>query len=165
MSKTEDAEKIPLGSGGRGRSYPELPPEEREAILHAFGPENRYFPGLLGLRAVEVRRGYARLEVENRERLSQPAGVMHGGASFGLADTAVAVALCGLYGRGAFLTIEMKINYLEPIPPGLVVAEAYVLRAGRRSAYAEVDVWAGGKLAARATTTYMIKPLDGAGER
>jgi len=85
---------------------------------------------------------------------------MHGGASFGLADTAVAVALISIYGgTNALLTIEMKINYLEPILPGLVTAEAYVLRSSRRSAYAEVDIWAGGKLAARASTTYMIKPL------
>jgi uncharacterized protein (TIGR00369 family) len=85
---------------------------------------------------------------------------MHGGASFGLADTAVAVALIAIYGPGnALLTIEMKINYLEPIFPGLVSAEAFVLRTSRRSAYAEVDVWSAGKLAARATTTYMIKPL------
>jgi hypothetical protein len=45
------------------------------------------------------------------------------------------------------LTIEMKINYLEPIPAGEVVAEAYVLRSSRRSAYAEVDIWSQGKLA------------------
>ena len=51
----------------------------------------------------------------------------------------------------------MKINYLEPIFPGPVSAEAYVLRASRRSAYAEVDIWAGGKLAARASSTYMIR--------
>lgn len=47
----------------------------------------------------------------------------------------------------------------EPIFPGLVTAEVFVLRSSRRSAYAEVGVWSGGKLAARATTTYMIKPL------
>jgi uncharacterized protein (TIGR00369 family) len=85
---------------------------------------------------------------------------MHGGASFGLADTAVAAALVPIYGGdNLLLTIEMKINYLEPIPPGEVVAEAYVLRSSRRSAYAEVDIWSQGKLAARASTTYMIKPV------
>ena len=34
-----------------------------------------------------------------------------------------------------------------------------MLRSSRRSAYAEVDIWSAGKLAARASTTYMIKPL------
>jgi uncharacterized protein (TIGR00369 family) len=147
-------------SGDRGREFPELPPAAHKAILDTFNVDNPFFPGYLGIRVADVRRGYARLEVENRQQLANPAGVMHGGASFGLADTAVAVALISIYGPGnALLTIEMKINYLEPIFPGLVSAEAFVLRSSRRSAYAEVDVWAGGKLAARATTTYMIKPL------
>ena len=147
-------------SGDRGRDFPELPPGTHKAILDTFNVDNPFFPGYLGIRVVDVRRGYARLEVENRQPLSNPAGVMHGGASFGLADTAVAVALISIYGPGnALLTIEMKINYLEPIFPGPVSAEAFVLRSSRRSAYAEVDVWSGGKLAARASTTYMIKPL------
>jgi uncharacterized protein (TIGR00369 family) len=149
-----------FGTGGRGGDFPELPRETREAILARFNDGNPSFPGFLGYRAVEVRQGYARFEVDNREQLSNIAGIMHGGASFGLADTAVAAALVAIYGSGSsLLTVEMKINYLEPILPGLVTAEAYVLRSSRRSAYAEVDIWAGGKLAARATTTYMIKPL------
>jgi uncharacterized protein (TIGR00369 family) len=152
-----------FGAGGRGRDYPELPAETRAAILARFNDANPSFPGFLGYRAIEIRHGYARFEVENRQQLSNIAGIMHGGASFGLADTAVAAALIGMYGTGnALLTIEMAITYLEPILPGTVVAEAYVLRSSRRSAYAEVDIWAGGKLAARASTTYMIKPLSGA---
>jgi uncharacterized protein (TIGR00369 family) len=159
MSDTTDAPA--RASGGRGRAYPELAAERRAAILEHFQVLNRTrFPGTMGFRVAEVRHGYARLEVENREALSNLHGVMHGGASFGLADTAVAVALIGIYGPGqALLTIEMKINYLEPIPPGPVTAEAYVLRSSRRSAYAEVDLWAAGKLAGRASTTYMIRPL------
>ena len=151
----------PLGSGGHGHDFPELPANLRQAIMDRFNVDNPFFPGYLGLRLADVRRGYARLEVENRQALNNPSGVMHGGASFGLADTAVAAALVSIYGGGsALLTIEMKINYLEPIFPGLVTAEAYVLRSSRRSAYAEVDIWAAGKLAARASTTYMIKPLE-----
>lgn len=148
-----------LGSGSRGRDFSPLEGGLAELIASRFNDDNRFFPGHLGFRVVEVRRGYARLEVDNRQQLMQPAGVMHGGASFGLADTAVAAALATLYEAGTLLlTIEMKINYLEPILAGLVSAEAYVLRSSKRSAYAEVDIWAGGKLAARATTTYMIKP-------
>jgi acyl-CoA thioesterase len=151
----------PYGSGDRGRDYPALADEARQAILDVFNRDNPYFPGLLGLRVLDVRRGYARLEVENRRELSNPAGVMHGGASFGTADTAVAAALLTIYGpENALLTIEMKINYLEPILPGTVTAEAFVLRSSRRSAYAEVDIWAWGKLAARASTTYMIRPME-----
>ncbi len=150
-----------LGSGAHGREFPALPEATRAAIIEGFNANNRrFFPGTMGFRVVDLRTGYARLVTENTTAHQQPAGVMHGGASFGLADTAVAAALFTIYGfEQLLLTIEMKINYLEPIPPGEVIAEAYVLRSSRRSAYAEVDIWAEGKLAARATTTYMIKPF------
>lgn len=149
----------------RTSAHPELAAADRAAILERFNAINRpLFGGHLGYRAVDLRRGWARLEVESRPALANPSGVMHGGASFGLADSAVAAALLTIYGPGnALLTIEMKINYLEPITTGVVAAEAFVLRASKRSAYAEVDVWAGGKLAARATTTYMIRPAPAGG--
>ncbi len=152
---------LQFGSGSHGQTFAELPAELRDRIAARFNEDNRFFPGHLGLRVVDLRQGYARLEVENRQHLMQPAGVMHGGASFGLADTAVAAALATLYPEGTLLlTIEMKINYLEPIPAGVVTAEAFVLRASKRSAYAEVDIWAAGKLAARASTTYMIRAAN-----
>jgi uncharacterized protein (TIGR00369 family) len=157
-----DSSTTTFGSGGHGRDFPELAPETRAALIAGFNDASRpFFAGTLGFRLVDARAGYARLATDNTTATSNPAGVMHGGASFGLADTAVAAALITLYGTGQLLlTIEMKINYLEPIPPGEVTAEAYVLRSSRRSAYAEVDIWSRGKLAARASTTYMIKPPD-----
>ena len=144
--------------GWRGAAHPALDDATRISILTFFNADTESFGRTLGLRVVDVRRGWALLELDVRPGLKQPAGVLHGGASFGLADTAVAVALRPLYGTGAvLLTIEMKINYLEPIVDGIVAAEAYVVRSSRRSAYAEVDLWAHGKLAARANTTYMIR--------
>ena len=158
---TIQTQKAKQGSGGHGLEYAELPPSTRQSIMDLFNIDNQFFPGFLGLEVVDVRRGYAHLRVENRRALSNPAGMMHGGASFGLADTSVAVALVAIYGPGyALLTVEMKITYLEPILPGEVTAEAYVLRSSRSSAYAEVDICTGGKLAARASTTYMIRPME-----
>jgi uncharacterized protein (TIGR00369 family) len=156
---TNAGDNTPYGAGSHGHEFPEIDSAVRQTIVERFNADSRFFPGTLGCRVVDIRRGYARLTVENRMALMQPVGVMHGGASFGLADTAVAAALASLYPEDTLLlTIEMKINYLEPIFEGMVTAEAYVLRSSRRSAYAEADIWAGGKLAARASTTYMVKP-------
>lgn len=156
--ETQESKPNP-GTGSRGRDYPEIDAGRRAEIMSFFNSgENPFFPGHMGFRVADVRRGYSQLTVENRTETMQPAGVMHGGASFGLADTAVAVALMSIYPSGTLLlTIEMKINYLEPIPAGPVTAECWVLRSSRSSAYAEVDIHAGGKLAARASTTYMIR--------
>jgi uncharacterized protein (TIGR00369 family) len=160
LAMAEPQKLTVFGSGGHGRLYPELSEEQRTTLIERFnGSSHSYFPGVMGFRVVDARQGYARLTTESTTAHSNAHGVMHGGASFGLADTAVAAALLTIYGaESVLLTIEMKINYLEPIPPGEVVAEAYILRSSRRSAYAEVDLWAAGKLAARASTTYMIKP-------
>lgn len=173
MSETQvtdgDAGIVRSGTAGRGPAarageYPALAASTRDGIVAFFDSDQQSFGQTLGMRVAEVRRGYARLELDVRPGLKQPAGVLHGGASFGLADTAVAIAMRPLYGLEAvLLTIEMKINYLEPIIDGTVIAEAFVLRSSRRSAYAEVDVWAHGKLAARATTTYMIRERRPAG--
>jgi len=156
---TDHAGTTPFGCGGRGRDFPPFDEKRRETIINFFNNDTTYFPGHLGLKIADLRQGYARLEVMNDKHLMQAGGVMHGGASFGMADTATAVALMTIYPLNTMLlTIEMKINYLEPIPAGLVTAESYVLRSSKRSAYAEIDIWAAGKLAARASTTYMIRP-------
>lgn len=162
MSEMEDFQTWRVaqkpGSGDRGIECQEIDPKMRQAIMDFFNSEKRFFNAYLGLRPVDLKRGYSKLEVENVDHLCQPAMVMHGGASFGMADAAVAMALLSIYGPGRLmLTIEMKINYLEPIPLGLVTAEAYALRASKRSAYAEVDIWSAGRLAGRATSTYMIR--------
>lgn len=146
------------GPGTRAAAHSPLDATVRAGIIAFFDADEQSFARTLGMHVADVRHGYARLELDVRQGLKQPAGVLHGGATFGLADTAVAIAMRPLYGiEAVLLTIEMKINYLEPIVDGTVVAEAYVLRSSRRSAYAEVDLWAHGKLAARATTTYMIR--------
>ena len=88
-------------TGGRLRDYEALPESFCQAIKDQFNVGNPFFPDHLGFRVAEVRKGYARLEVENGTPTSNGSGVMHGGASFGLADTAVAVALVSLCGGGA----------------------------------------------------------------
>lgn len=146
--------------GGRGMHYEELAPEIKQRIIEHFNTEEDGFNSHLGMKLIDVKKGYSRVEVENTDRLCQTAKVMHGGASFGTADAAVALALVGALGqRMLLLTIEMKINYLEPIPKGRVTAEAFLMRLSKRSAYAEVDIWSQGRLAARATTTYMLRPM------
>jgi uncharacterized protein (TIGR00369 family) len=53
--------------------------------------------------------------------------------------------------RTPLATIELKINYLEPVPGGRVRAEARVLRAGRNFVVSECEIFdATGKLAAKA---------------
>jgi uncharacterized protein (TIGR00369 family) len=111
---------------------------------------------LLGFSLDAIDVGRATLRLEARPRHTQLNGVVHGGILAALADTAGAMAAHTVIPqRTALATIELKINYLEPVPGGRVRAEARVLRAGRNFVVAECEIFdARGKLAAKALLTF-----------
>jgi acyl-CoA thioesterase len=108
------------------------------------------------LEVAEPGRAVVLLRVRSKHR--QVHGVVHGGILAALADTAAGVACYMLLPRGTRLaTIEMKINYLEPVEKGTILAEARVLRKGRTTAVAECDVRdTAGLLVAKALLTFSI---------
>jgi uncharacterized protein (TIGR00369 family) len=111
---------------------------------------------LLGfeLDAVETGRAVLRLDVRRQHR--QLHGVVHGGILAAMADTAAAIASYTVLPKGATLaTVELSINYLEPVPGGRVKAEGRVLRVGRNFAVAECEIRIeDGSLAAKALLTF-----------
>jgi len=111
---------------------------------------------LLGfeLDAVETGRAVLRLDVRRHHR--QLHGVVHGGILAAMADTAAAIASYTVLPKGATLaTVELSINYLEPVPGGRVKAEGRVLRVGRNFAVAECEIRIeDGSLAAKALLTF-----------
>jgi acyl-CoA thioesterase len=124
----------------------------RERIL-----ENNHFTRLLGIEIEYLEKDRAVLALELRKDLLNVQGVMHGGATASLVDTAVAIAIASTAGSGdKFTTVEMKINYLSPISSGRVKADAKLIRNGRRIIVAECDVFdSAEKLAAKALVTYI----------
>ncbi len=133
----------------------EITPEVVEKIREKH--QQNHFPRLIGIELDSVEEGRARLSMEVTEQHRQLAGVMHGGAIATLIDSAVAMAIVGASEPNArFTTIELKINYLSPIVEGRIVAEARLIRDGKRIIVAECDVFdPAGKLAAKGLLTYM----------
>jgi acyl-CoA thioesterase len=133
----------------------EITPEQMRLIRQKF--ETNHFPRSLGIELDLIEHGRARLSLEVEQRHLQLAGIMHGGAIATLVDTAVAFAIVGASRPGArFTTIEMKVNYLRPIQAGRVVAEARLIRDGRRIVVSDCDVFdSKGELAAKGLLTYM----------
>lgn len=133
----------------------EITTEQLHLIREKF--ETNHFPRSLGIELDSIEHGRARLSLEVRQQHLQLAGIMHGGAIATLIDTAVAFAIVGASTPGArFTTIEMKVNYLRPIREGRVVADARLIRDGRRIVVSDCDVFdSEGKLAAKGLLTYM----------
>ena len=112
------------------------------------------------LEAAEPGRAVLRMRVASRHK--QVHGVVHGGILAALADTAGGLATYMVVPRGTRLaTVEMKINYLEPVHQGTVTAEARVLRTGKHFAVVDCDVTdATGRLVAKALMTFSIGRVE-----
>ncbi|TFG77562.1 MAG: PaaI family thioesterase [Thermodesulfobacteriales bacterium] len=111
---------------------------------------------VLGIEIVEMGAGEATLIMPFHEKLTNPYGFMHGCGVYALADSALAAAIASIVKEGKhFLTVEMKINYFEPVTTGIVEARAKVLRQGRIMP-GEVDLFSENKLIAKAIGTYII---------
>src|SRR5271166_2454638 len=111
---------------------------------------------LLGFDVESVHAGRAVFRFDVQPRHKQIHGVVHGGILAALADTTGAIAAYTVVPRGVELaTLELKINYLEPVPGGKVKAEAKVLRAGRNFIVTECEIFnESGSLAAKALLTF-----------
>ena len=111
---------------------------------------------LMGIEVTQMGEGTATLTMPVEEKMTNPYGMLHGSGVYALADSAVAVAISTLTQKGKqFFTVEMKVNYLEPVTTGIVEARAKVLRQGR-IVPGEVDVYNENKLVAKAIATYII---------
>ena len=120
--------------------YEELAPRFKAAILHWMKTKNPFW-SLLGMELVAVKKGWAKVRLPYNEKLTNAIGLMHGGAIFSPADSAVGMALVGLIGRNENIsTLEMKINYLKPVRSGQLIAEAKIIHKGSQTAVGDVEV-------------------------
>jgi uncharacterized protein (TIGR00369 family) len=111
---------------------------------------------LLGFEVESVHDGRAIFRLDVRPRHKQIHGVVHGGILAALADTTAAIAAYTVVPRGVELaTLELKINYMEPVPGGRVKADARVLRSGRNFIVTECEIYnESGTMAAKALLTF-----------
>lgn len=94
-----------------------------------------------GFRLEDAAVGRAKLRMKVQPRHMQIHGVVHGGVLASLADTAGGLALyLGLPRGSRAATVEMKMNFLEPVQRGTVFAEARILRQGKYLAVVECDL-------------------------
>ena len=126
---------------------------------------DREFPQLLeGGRAYTIGAvgpGRAEMRLVAGERHLRPGGTVSGPTLMALADLAAYAAILAHIGPVALaVTTNLTINFLRRPPPGALVAEARLLKLGRRLAVVDVAIApaAGGDVVAHAVTTYSIPP-------
>jgi uncharacterized protein (TIGR00369 family) len=124
-----------------------------ERLRHS-NPVNHF-----GFQLVKAERGRAVFRMPVLELHKQIHRVVHGGVVAMLADTAGGFASFLAAPAGSHVTtIEMKINFLEPIEHGEIKADARVLRQGRTTSVVDCDVTdQDGRLVGKALMTFSVR--------
>lgn len=135
---------------------PEIVITDQHRAFAAKSLEKLPFAKLIGMQLVDLQIDTAILKIEMRDELRQPSGVLHGGVTATLIDTAMAFAVrTRLPIDQATATIDLTVHYLRPHISGTFVCTAKVVRAGRRIFTVSADVTnEEGKLLATGLSTY-----------
>jgi acyl-CoA thioesterase len=120
--------------------YEELSPGFKDALINWQKTKNPFW-SLLGMELVAVKKGWAKIRLPLTDKLTNGIGLVHGGAIFAPADSAVGMALVGMLSKDETIsTLEMKINFLKPLKGGRIVAEATIIHKGTMTAIGDVEV-------------------------
>lgn len=113
---------------------------------------------LAGVRVVLAEPGRSRLELPVRPTVMNPIGRLFGGTSFTLADIGMVQAHKLMHQPGdRSTTLEMKINYLEPVNSGTLIADSRIIQDSDRIVTLESQIrHADGRLVAKAQGTRYI---------
>ena len=117
----------------------------------------------VGMRAETIEERKAVLRMPTDERQLRPGGTVSGPAMMALADAAMYAVLLGAIGPVKLaVTTSFNANFLSKPQPGDLVAEAEILKLGKRLAVIEVALHSDGFDApvAHMTGTYSIPPRD-----
>ncbi len=116
------------------------------------------FMTTLGVAVAYAAAGEVDLELPFDERLTQQHGFLHAGAVAAVLDSACGYAAWSAAdGEVDVLTVEYKINLLEPAVGERVVCQGRVVRPGGRLTFCRGEAYADEKLVAASTTTMAVR--------
>ena len=114
-----------------------------------------------GFEVEHLGEGTARVRVPYRDEFRRHGGTVSGPVLMALADYAMYGAVMSVVVQGELaVTASLNINFLRRPAPRDVIAEAQLLRCGKRLAYGEVLLFSEGEAepVAHVTLTYSIPP-------
>ena len=163
LSEADELALIPPVSGGEAESR-FATGEGYERFMELVGNHVLDMPGyvdLLGMRPLSAEPGHVRMEFTASEQFLNPAGVVQGGFITAMLDDTMGPAAVSQLGPGYFApTLELKVSFLRPAGPGILVADGRVVHVGRSIAFLEGSLAdEEGKVIATATATARVVKL------
>jgi len=136
---------------------PAMNAEEIAKLLHEVFPQ-RFYPGC-GLTIDRVEYANIRVQRHFQEHDIRPGGTVSGPTMMELADFAMYVAVFSAIGpKPLAVTTNLNINFLRKPGKGDLIADARLLKIGKRLAVGEVTIFSDGvsEPVAHVTSTYSI---------
>lgn len=130
-------------------------PELADFFVKAF-PGGKHAPDG-GFRSIEP--GFVRMALEPDDTSLRPGGIVSGPTQMGLADRAAYAVILAHIGPVAMaVTSNLNISFLRAVEYKTVMADALLLKLGKRLATVDVRLWQDdpAQVVAQATVTYAI---------
>ena len=101
--------------------------------------ENDLFSQWLGITVIEIKEGYSKIQMTVRKEMINGFGIVHGGITFSLGDSAFAFA-CN--NRNVLsVALDTAINFIKPVHVGdVLTAEAKELHNGKSTGLYHITI-------------------------
>lgn len=121
-----------------------------KSVSNNISPFGRWLGGTL--RVADY--GHISIEYTIRNDMTNPAGVLHGGAAAAIMDEVAGIMVYALGREFAYTSVNLSCDFLNPAREGdVLVANARVIRAGRNIVHCECElVTLEGKIIAKSAT-------------
>ena len=109
-----------------------------EVVSHMM--KHDLFSQWLGIEVLEIKEGYSKIKMLVREEMINGFGIVHGGVTFSMADSAFAFA-CN--NRNVLsVALDTSINFLKPVHVGdELIAEASEIHNGRSTGLYQIRIF------------------------
>jgi len=143
---------------------PKTQAEAEAFIAEQIGYTNKLFPGTLNdmmhpvYEACDFKKRTLTVSFEAMPWMSNPSGILHGGAISSAMDIAMGLLVYMLNDRKIPPTISLQVNFVRPVPLGkrfFIKSRAHSI--GRTTAYTDAELWIEGcpdTIMATASGTY-----------
>jgi len=131
--------------------------------FNKIAEESLPFAQLMGLRIDSIEDDFVTVRAVYSDAFLRPGGTISGPVMMGLADAAVYALILSRIGPVELaVTTNLNINFLRKPAPGDVIAQASLLKLGKRLAVAQAYLYSAndvsGDAVAHASCTYSIPP-------
>ena len=126
----------------------------KEAKDSSPSPFGRWLNGKL----ISAEQGKLVAEFVVRDEMTNPAGIMHGGAIAAIIDEIIGMTTFSLGKKGFYVAVNLNVDFLRPGKKGETIrAETEIVRDGKSMAHAECRIFnREGKLLAKAASNLAI---------